>query len=198
MDTLKDLVALRIATLAFVAREGIPRSKHAFQERLVNAVERIGMATQEVAPLLPRLFEAYQQARLALNELTESRFAAVRDDIQVQLAALFLPQFLAEVPWEWLQHYPRYLAAIVYRIDKLKSGGQVRDHDGFQTIADFWQRYAQQQTTNRERRRHDPSLEEYRWMIEEFRVSLFAQPLGTAIKISPQRLQKQWSQVDCG
>ena len=67
---------------------------------------------------------------------------------------------------------------------------------GCGSVAEYWNRYLRQQQSNEQRHRYDPQLVEYRWMIEEFRVSLFAQPLGTAIKISPQRLDKQWAQVE--
>jgi ATP-dependent helicase HrpA len=87
------------------------------------------------------------------------------------------------------------LQGIVYRIDRLRSGSQARDEEARQTIAGFWQRYVRQQQANDQRQRFDPQLVEFRWMIEELRVSLLAQPLGTAIKISPQRLERQWEKV---
>jgi ATP-dependent helicase HrpA len=197
-EALKDQVGLRIAELAFVGREGIPRSQDEFNARLTNGVERIGIAAQELAPVLPRVFEGFQQARVAVADLNGSRCAAARQDIEAQLAALFEPEFLTNVPWTWLLQYPRYLAAIVYRADKLKSAGQAREDEALRVVADAWNRYLRQHHSNEQRHRYDPNLVEYRWMIEEFRVSLFAQPLGTSIRISPQRLDKQWAQVERG
>ncbi len=102
---------------------------------------------------------------------------------------------MTQTAWKWLQHYPRYLAAIEYRVDKLRTGGDARDIEGRQQLEVHWQRYRQQLEKNLQLEDWDPELDEYRWMLEEFRVSWFAQPLGTAVKISPQRLDKQWTKV---
>jgi ATP-dependent helicase HrpA len=194
-DELKAQLSLRIAELAFLGREGLPRDDAAFASRLANASERIAVAAQELAPLLPRLFEAYHLTRVALEGLDGPRFADARTDLNRQLRALVGDEFLVDVPWKWLEQYPRYLAAMVHRIDKLKAGGQARDAEGRQAVEPFWERYVNRQQHNERLERADPALTEYRWMIEEYRVSLFAQPLGTSIKISPQRLEKQWALV---
>jgi ATP-dependent helicase HrpA len=193
--SLKDDVTLRIAELAFLEPEGLPRDQREFHRRLEKSGERIGDAVQQLAPLLPRLFAAYQQARAASESLVGPRDAEARADVLAQLQSLLAPGFVADVPWNWLQQYPRYLQGIVYRIDRLRSGSQARDEEARQTIAGFWQRYVRQQQANDQRQRFDPQLVEFRWMIEELRVSLLAQPLGTAIKISPQRLERQWEKV---
>ena len=70
-----------------------------------------------------------------------------------------------------------------------------RDRDGRQLVADYEKRFEMQKSKNERLEEWDPQLEEFRWMIEELRVSWFAQSLGTSIKISPQRLDKQWAKV---
>jgi ATP-dependent helicase HrpA len=63
----------------------------------------------------------------------------------------------------------------------------------------FWQRYVRTRAGHDQLSVYDPQLELFRWMLEEYRVSLFAQPLGTSIKVSPERLDKQWRKVKaCG
>ena len=153
------------------------------------------MATQEVSPLIPRLFQAYHQARLAMETLRPSRWQEARQDLEQQLRHLLSDGFLTETPWNWLQQFPRFLAAIPLRIEKLTTGGEARDRDGRQLVADSWNRYETQKSKNDRLEEWDPELEEYRWMIEELRVSWFAQALGTSMKISPQRLDKQWVKV---
>jgi ATP-dependent helicase HrpA len=192
---LQDELTMRIAELAFVLTEGVPRDKAQFMARLDDSGERIGIATQELAALLPRLFEAYQQARVACEELAGTRFQAAQADIREQLRQLMYAGFLVDVPWNWLQQYPRYFLAIHCRADRLKSGGHVRDEEGMRVVERYWQRYRQQEQRNIQQNRVDWALTDYRWMIEEFRVSLFAQQLGTVIKISAQRLDKQWASV---
>ncbi len=195
-DTLKNHLQDRITDLAFVHRRPVPRSEEQFAASVENAVERIAVATQELTPLVPAMFEAYHKARLAFEQATSTRWSDMRNDISIQMAELFADDFLRHVPWMWIQQFPRYLNAIVYRLDKLAGGGEARDREGQDQITPHWDRFTAQQAKNREVGRFDPELEEYRWMVEELRVSLFAQPLGTAIKISPQRLDKQWGKVD--
>ncbi|MCA9152490.1 MAG: DUF3418 domain-containing protein, partial [Planctomycetales bacterium] len=119
VETLKHDLQMRIAELAFVGREKLPRDEAEFRRRQANGVERIGIATQEVAPLLPRMFAAYHRVRLALDSIQGTRYQAACFDINEQLDQLFVTGFLVDAPWPWLQEFPRYLEAIVYRIDKL-------------------------------------------------------------------------------
>ncbi|MFN3165511.1 MAG: DUF3418 domain-containing protein, partial [Phycisphaeraceae bacterium] len=88
-----------------------------------------------------------------------------------------------------------YFAAIEKRLQKLQAGGSARDVEAFKMIAPHWNRYAASATAEREQGGYDPELTQYRWLIEEFRVSMFAQELGTAEKVSPQRLDRQWEKV---
>ena len=80
------------------------------------------------------------------------------------------------------------------RLEKL-SGNEARDRAATEEIAEFWQRYEQQTAKTSATGSFDPELQRYRWMIEEYRVSLFAQSLGTAFSISAKRLEKQWQKV---
>ena len=194
-DELKEQLQDLMADQAFLGDAPLPRSEAEYRRRLNQSVERIALAAQEIAPLLPRLFQAYHRARLAIESLSSPRWQAAREDLQAQTACLVDRRFLTQTDWKWLQHYPRYLAAIEYRVDKLKSGGEARDLEGRQQIDGHWQRYRQQREKNVQLEEWDSELDEYRWMLEEYRVSWFAQPLGTAVKISLQRLDKQWTKV---
>ena len=96
---------------------------------------------------------------------------------------------MAVTPWQWLKHYPRYFSAVAYRLDKARSGASSRDTDSMQIVNDLWDRWL----SGLAAADREPKLQatsEFRWMIEELRVSLFAQPLGTAVKVSPQRCEK--------
>ena len=195
-DSMKRQLQDRIAELAFFPpRQKLPKTREEYEAVSANAIEKIAVATQEVTPLIPKLFEAFHKTRLALESVGAERWDQTRNDVQQQLNSLFQDEFLRDVPWFWMQQFPRYLAGIAYRIDKLTSGGESRDQQGRQEVDAFWSQYREQSLRNSELGRVDPQLEEYRWMIEEFRVSLFAQPLGTAVKVSPQRLEKQWDKV---
>ena len=191
---LADLIADR----AFVADRPIPRDRAGFELRLKEGRDRIEIAVQDVAEVAPALFEAYHSARVGVDELAGSRFRYAADDAAGQIEQLVGPRFLTETPWPWLKHFPRYLRAIAYRFDKLRSGGQARDLAGCEEVRDWWQKLQQTVTGLAEAERLNPALIQFRWMLEEYRVSLFAQPLGTAVPVSAKRLEKQWSQVQGG
>ena len=105
-------------------------------------------------------------------------WALALNDIREQLANLVYRGFVRDVPGEWLEQYPRYLAALQQRLDKLP--GQVqRDRVWTDEIQQLWQQYAARVEKHRQEGRVDPRLQTWRWMLEEYRVSLFAQQLGT-------------------
>ena len=111
-------------------------------------------------------------------------------DIARQLSELVRGEFLLDVPWSWLIHYPRFLQATALRIDKIRSGNADRDRRLLGELQPFLDAYAEALADADPARAQE--LDEFRWMIEECRVSLFAQELGTSIKISPRRLEKHW------
>ncbi len=165
-----------------------------FESRLETSAERIGMATQDVAKLIPSIFEANWQARLALENCSAS-MAPAREDVSNQLQALLSDQFLLTTPWMWLTSFPRYLRGTVYRLQKLTAGTLDKDRRHSQEIALFWQQFVDRQRVLDAQGDTDPELETFRWMVEEYRISCFAQPLGTSIPISAKRLDKQWAKV---
>lgn len=189
-QALESQLLCLLADRAFLAAPTLPRNEHEYEQRQQESGQRIAVATQDLATVVPRIFEAYHETRLALERITPPRFHISRQDIDSQLNALMRADFLAETPWAWLGHIPRYLKAIAYRVDKLASGGQAKDEANVHELTPLWNRWLDPSVPPD--RIHHQELEEYRWMLEELRVSLFAQSLGTSIKISPQRLEKQW------
>jgi ATP-dependent helicase HrpA len=187
----QDLIAMR----AFLGDEPSPRDQDQFQGRLKDATERIAVATQDVAQLLPRLFETCHQARLAWEQASSDRLVYARDDVATQLHCLLEPGFLIRTDWRWLTQYPRFLQAIDHRLDKLRGGPHAQDKAATAELARFWAQYARQRDDNERLGRYDAQLEHFRWMLEEYRVSLFAQQLGTSAPVSAKRLEKQWSKV---
>jgi ATP-dependent helicase HrpA len=111
-------------------------------------------------------------------------------DIEGQLNQLFRPRFLRETPSAQLLHYPRYLKAIQLRLNKAKGGAMERDLELFKQIRPLWQHYLS--VANAE----VPQLNDYRWVIEELRVSLFAQELRTPMPVSVKRVVKMWDELE--
>jgi ATP-dependent helicase HrpA len=151
-------------------------------------------AVQEVTKLLTPLCTAYHELRLALERRHPDNWQPAIAELREQLAELTPANFLTETPAEWLAHLPRYLQGMNERIGKL-AGGLARDREHARALAPFVARLKERSASHVKRGIVDPELALFRWMLEELRISLFAQKLGTAIPISPQRLEKQWSKV---
>ena len=150
------------------------------------------LAVQEVTKVIIPLLETYHQATLAI-ERNEPHPAAL--EAKEHLAQLTLPGFLTTTDWNILREYPRYFRAVPMRFEKLRSGGESADRQGVIELNRHWQKYLERRELHKLADITDPELEVFRWMIEEYRVSLFAQRLGTSIKISPQRLDRQFEKV---
>ncbi|WP_217474949.1 ATP-dependent RNA helicase HrpA [Stutzerimonas stutzeri] len=121
--------------------------------------------------------------------------AVALNDIKAQLANLVYPGFVRETPGEWLKEYPRYLKAVEQRFEKI--GAQLqRDRVWSGELAGYWEQYQARLKKHQQEGKRDPELTLYRWMLEEYRVSLWAQQLGTKMAVSDKRLNKQWSQVE--
>lgn len=173
-----------------------PQNVKEWTDLVSAASKRLGLAVQDVTELLGPLMKTYQEARLAVERLgVAPPLQYALQDARTQLKALTQPGYLVATPWPWLQQFPRYFQAIRARLDKLKAGGLVRDQKAFARLAPFVADYSRRLEQQQTRGLYDPHLEHFRWMLEEFRVSLFVQELKTAIPVSEKRLQEQWARV---
>ena len=192
--TLKDDLGDLITRIAFVEREKIPRTEADFAALNANAIERISIATQSVAKWLPKFSAAAHATDLALGKIPASR-GTTKHDIKSQLSALTAEGFLGSTAWMWLKEYPRYFEGVARRIEKITSLAAEKDRELSDEIEFFWTKYQELQSQHDAVSIVDPELLQFRWMIEEYRVSLFAQQLGTVIKVSGKRLEKQMDKV---
>ncbi len=178
-----------IARLALVDGQPLIRTREEFEARNARAAGQLSIATQDVANWLPKFAEQVHQVRL-LTEKSPDTWREVFASIREQWNLLLRPGFLRDTPWVWLGEYPRYLQAIRLRIDKLKSGGVPKDRKLSEPIEAAWQAYKLHVDTSPANSAGAAQrLEELRWMIEELRVSIFAQQLGTKVSVSPKRVQ---------
>ena len=115
-------------------------------------------------------------------------------DARRQLDGLVHHGFLAATPDEAFASLPRYLEALRVRLEKLRRGGS-NDSRRLAEILPLQRRLESKVRDIRARGRRDAELARHRWMLEEYRVSIFAQELGTAIRVSRKKLDEQWSQV---
>lgn len=184
-----------LADRTFLADLPLPRCNADFQKMRLAGRQQLNPAVQAITRLALPLFEAYHHARLAIEQCPQSKFGSAIADVRQQLQELTRGEFLTQTPWQWLQHYPRFFKAIKLRLDKLPQSGADRDQMHSQEIASFWLRYVDRRDAQLAEGIYDDQLEHFRWMIEEFRVSLFAQELRTSISVSAKRLEKQWQKT---
>jgi ATP-dependent helicase HrpA len=129
----------------------------------------------------------------AARKLKDTRAAKeVADDVQAQLARLVGKRFVADTPWAQLAHLPRYLKGVSMRLDKWRTD-PARDASRLAELRPMEQRFLR--TLAERKGLADARLEEFRWLLEELRISLFAQELRTPQPVSVKRLEKAWAQL---
>ncbi|HET6424402.1 MAG TPA: DUF3418 domain-containing protein [Planctomycetaceae bacterium] len=192
---LRQHLAERIAERAFLSESPWPRSQADFGLRVAAGKPHIPAAAALVARQLQPLLETFTQIRRMWERTDLPQYQATRNDLHDHLSQLLASGFLIRTPWTWFVHMPRYLRGIVRRLEKLSSGSGPRDAQQLANLLPRWQRWKERAQMIRDRGQYDPELENYRWMIEEYRILLFAQELGAAISVSEKRLDKQWAIV---
>ncbi len=165
-----------------------------FQARLTAGRPHLGGIARELAQLAWQILGEYHRLTLVLGRDSLTRREAYQD-MQSQLINLVYPGFLLATPLERLRHYPRYLKAMVLRLEKM-DGQLLRDKERLAEIAPWWQRCQDQLIKQQEIATANSALLEWRWLLEEWRVSLFAQELKTAVPVSGQRVAKAWGQLE--
>jgi ATP-dependent helicase HrpA len=141
-----------------------------------------------------QVLDAHRQLRARLDEHWPAAWHASLDDAREQLHWLVYQGFVAHTPRERLPDLPRYLEALARRLDKLRRGG-ARDGDKLHQLRPVWERFVARARAHAARGRRDAALEHYRWLSEEYRISLFAQELGARERVSRQRLDRHWDTV---
>ncbi len=147
-----------------------PHDRAGFVARKDEARGRLSLIAQEVARLAALI--AQEAAALPKKLAAHRGFAAAAADIEQQLGRLFARNFLVDTPPAQLAHYPRYLKAIAMRLDKLKAD-PARDQGRQAELAALQTPWLRE--TAARKGVADPRLQEFRWLLEELRVSLFAQ-----------------------
>ena len=150
--------------------------------------ERLARQTLEVL----KLWHGLQKRFKGKIDLTQ---AVALNDIKQQLANLVYPGFVRETPGAWFKELPRYLKAVELRLEKLGSQVQ-KDRVWSGELANCWAQYKARADKHAQEGKRDEQLTLYRWLLEEYRVSLFGQQLGTKVPVSDKRLSKQWSLVE--
>jgi len=168
----------------------LPMTQADFARRVEDGRSRFNLIAQEIA----RAASGILAERAALEKKLPpalKAFPQVGDDIKQQLGRLLAPGWLARTPWERLQHLPRYLKAASLRLDKLRAD-PARDARLAVELASVEQPYLRELAARLRQGAVTAQLGQFGWLVEELRVSLFAQELRTPIPASVKRLAKLW------
>jgi ATP-dependent helicase HrpA len=193
-ERLREELTVAIADRAFFVESEPVRNAKAFEARVAKGKTRLMDVAQEVCRIAGEVLAEHQALRARLGEPRYAAWPKAIADVRAQLRELMPAGFLAAVPFERLKHYPRYLRAAGMRLEKLASNPE-RDANWQQQLARYWQQYQAKLATDRARGIRDPRLEELRWMLEELRVSLWAQQLKTPYPVSFKRIEKVWGEI---
>ena len=193
-DWIEACLLLAARQVFLPAGQALPRTSATFDDCWQAGRAAFVPQLEASAAMLADILAAHADIRRRLKKLNSLSWFHSISDIQQQLEKLFPDDFMTRAAPEDLANYPRYLAAIQERIDKL-DGHYQRDRQCTLSIAPLQEALSELLERSPELWRQSALLREYRWMLEEFRVSLFAQRLGTAQPVSEKRLKQQWRAV---
>ncbi len=170
-------------------QDPLPTNAAQFEARKDEGKSRLGLLVNEIARLAAQILGEYHALPKKLQGIKAHGQACA--DVQAQLQALIGKRFIADTDYANLTHFPRYLKAINVRLEKLRADPtrDARLMAEWAQVATPWQRAQKERQGGKNA---DPKMMEFRWLLEELRVSLFAQELRTPMPVSSKRLQKVW------
>jgi len=188
-DELREQIIDLAIDRAFLS-DPTPSDAVAFRRRIEEGRGRLTLIANEIARSALQVLIDFG---VAVRKLKDSRAPKeVNDDVQAQLARLVPKRFITSTPWAQLAHLPRYLKGITMRLEKWRAD-PARDASRLAELRPIEQRYWR--TLADRKGVVDARLDEFRWLLEELRVSLFAQELRTPQPVSVKRLEKAWGQL---
>jgi ATP-dependent helicase HrpA len=168
----------------------LPTDEFAFKRRIEEGRGRLTLIANEVARMAGVILLEYAAAARKIKDTKNAPDATA--DAQQQINRLIPKKFLQATPWDRLQHLARYLKAITLRLDKYRAD-PARDAARLAELRPqeqrYWRLVAERKGVQDER------MQEFRWLLEELRVSFFAQELRTPQPVSVKRLDKAWAQL---
>jgi ATP-dependent helicase HrpA len=193
LGTLEDLRAqiIDVALDRAFLQDPLPTDETSFKRRIEEGRGRLTLIANEVARLAGVILAEYVVTARKIKD-TKVQPASTADAAQ-QLQRLVGKRFIADTPWPRLQHFARYLKAITLRLDKLRSDPE-RDAQRLAELRPQEQRYWR--LLAERKGAMDERMSEFRWLLEELRVSFFAQELRTPQPVSIKRLDKLWVQIE--
>ena len=189
-----DIVAAALER-TFLA-DSLPMQQADFVRRVTEGRNRLNLIAHEMQRLASAILAEHAQVQKRITAVQRA-WPLAAEDVTQQCARLLQAGFLARTPWARLQHFPRYLKAAALRLDKLRAD-PARDAQRMAELAPLEQAY-RRELASRAKSGGAASaaveLEQFGWLLEELRVSLFAQELKTPVPVSAKRLAKLWQSI---
>ncbi|MES2153435.1 MAG: ATP-dependent RNA helicase HrpA [Pseudomonadota bacterium] len=188
-EELRDQIIQKAIDIACL-QDPLPADAAAFNKRKDEGKSRLGLLVNEIARLVAQVLTEFHGLPKKLQNVQPQAAA----DMQAQLQGLVHKRFLIDNDYAQLAHFPRYLKAINVRLEKLRAD-PIRDARlmaEWNAAASLFLRASKDRLAGKNT---DPKLVEFRWMLEELRVSLYAQELRTPMPVSAKRLQKVWESM---
>jgi ATP-dependent helicase HrpA len=190
LEELREQI-LEVALSRTFLLEPLPTCEAEFKKRLDEGRGRLTLIATEIARLASGILLEFTAAQRKIKDTKYAVDAA--SDAAQQLQRLVPKRFLTVTPYEQLQHFPRYLKAITARLEKWRSD-PARDAARLLELKPqeqrYWRLIAERKGAT------DARMQEFRWLLEELRVSFFAQELRTPQPVSIKRLEKFWQQLN--
>jgi ATP-dependent helicase HrpA len=190
-DDLRADLITAICDRAFIGDDELPRGLKAFEDQVKRARTRLPAVSEAACRLFVTIAADVHQLSLALGA-SKGNVARAANDIRAQNQHLIHKGFFSATPWPQLTHLPRYIKAMQMRLAKYPANAE-RDGKHAASIAQLWGRFEMRLDQQKKAGLVDPRLLEFRWQIEELRVSLYAQELKTPYPVSYKRLDKLWT-----
>lgn len=166
--------------------EVLPKNLQEFEMLQQKVKKNFLLEGQNTLKMFNDIYVTWQSIRRQLLSLDEAVFGVSMDDVEDQLALMYLENFAYEQPKNLWQEFPRYLQALELRLDRLPNNLK-RDLDAIDQVDPWMEKLF--------KFKGDERLYDFYKMVEEFRISLFSQPMKTKMPVSPKRLQSAWSDL---
>jgi len=193
-DDLREDMITAIADRAFIGEDDLPRTNADFMKLKQRARTRLPAVTEAVARQAQAIATEYQLLMQKQGQMAAT-VNRLKRDLEQQVGLLVYKGCFSQTPWEYLQSIPRYLKALRLRIEKHPANPE-RDGKNAGSVGLIWQKWQDKINVLHQAHMDIPQqLLDFRWLIEELRVSLFAQELKTPFPVSIKRLEKIWQDM---